>query len=150
MTNISVALVALLLMTSCSRRDSSNTALSLDSPVRTNLNSEACLPLPAKPKLVAISALIADPERFEGFAVTAIGFYYSSFEHSAIYPTDRDPTTSTWKDGLWIDGVSPFSDLSNEYVVVSGIFSSRRKGHLAQWPGSICAASIAVAQRHEP
>lgn len=149
MKRISAALTIMLLMAGCSRSERSNTNRPSDSSVQSDLNSEACASVP-KPQVVAISGLIANPDRFEGRAIIVSGFYYSSFEHSAIYPTERDPTTSTWQDGLWINGVSPFSSVSNEYVAVSGIFTSKQKGHLGQWPGSICVSSISKAQRHEP
>lgn len=106
-------------------------------------NSEACLPPASDPEQVTISDLISRPEMFEGKSVMLSGYYYSKFEHSAIYANERDPYVSSFDDGLWLYGLSPFSKISGQHVVVSGIFAQKKKGHLEQWPGSVCASFVA-------
>ncbi|MFC6840109.1 hypothetical protein [Xanthomonas theicola] len=106
------------------------------------LNSEACSQAAFKTRNVSIAELISDPNKYEGEEISVAGFYYSGFERSVIYPSRRNPDSSSWRDGLWVYGISPFLDLNDRKIVMSGIFSERRKGHLSQWPGSICATSF--------
>jgi hypothetical protein len=110
----------------------------------TVLSSEACLPPAKNPEPVDISTLISEPSRFEGKPVIVSGYYYSRFEQSAIYPSQRDPQNSDWSDGLWLSGLSPFSEFSDKHITVSGVFTRKEKGHLGQWPASICVSSVVL------
>ncbi|QSX79725.1 hypothetical protein [Agrilutibacter solisilvae] len=97
----------------------------------------------SKPQRISISALLAHPERHEGKPVTVVGFYHGSFEHSAIYLAQADFQHHVRAHGIWVANRIPDS-LSDRYVELDGIFTSSR-GHLGQWPGTICGISRAVA-----
>lgn len=93
-------------------------------------------------KVVDLSEVVATPEAFDGGAITVTGYYYHDFEHSAIYPTQRDPHATLYSEGIWIAGRLPFEKFSNSRVKIEGTFSASSKGHLGQWHGSICATSM--------
>lgn len=113
-------------------------------PASEIFSSEACLPPALTSEPVSIADLLSSPAQYEGKSVVVTGYYYSRFEHSAIYPDPRDPENSGMDDGLWLYGLSPFLEFDGRYLVVSGIFNSKNKGHLGQWPGSICVSTVPV------
>lgn len=140
-----LAVLLLASITNCSREDEQNVVAQSAVSESEIFSSEACLPPAPSSESVSIASLISNPSRFEGKSVVVTGYYYSRFEHSGIYPSRRDPDTSEWDDGLWLYGLSPFLKLDDRSVTVSGIFSSKNKGHLGQWPGSICVSSVLPA-----
>ena len=92
------------------------------------------------PRMLVIADLTSEPERFEDTFVEVSGHYYQYFEHSAIYSTtEQRPYSHKYSDGIWLSGVGP--ELGGMHVTVSGIFSQKVKGHLGQWPGTICVTS---------
>ena len=91
---------------------------------------------------VAIPKLIANPATFDGKAIEVSGYHISSFEHSAIYPAWQEPFTSRFSEGIWTL-ISTDRDVSSEYrVTLRGVYTTKIRGHLGQWPGSICVHSI--------
>jgi hypothetical protein len=134
-------------ITSCSREDERKVVVQSSVSESEIFSSDACLPPAPTSESTSIESLISNPAQFEGKSVVVTGYYYSRFEHSAIYPSRRDPETSKWDDGLWLYGLSPFLKFYDRSVTVSGIFSSRNKGHLGQWPGSICVSAILPASQ---
>ena len=95
---------------------------------------------------VSIAELVADPSRYDRKAISVSGYYYSYFEHSAIYSTQEAESYShKFSDGLWIQGISPFAAISGRYLRLAGTFSSKDLGHLGQWPGTICVTSAKAA-----
>jgi hypothetical protein len=134
-------LFLLFLVMGCSSEDASVARKKIEVNNSSWLNSEACRNYDAEGVEVSIADLISNPAQFEGKNVKVNGFYYSGFEHSAIYPSRRDPATSSWNDGLWVYGLSAWVSFNNKRVTLSGVFSAKRKGHLGQWPGSICISA---------
>ena len=93
---------------------------------------------------VALPDLVASPETYEGKSIRVAGYYYSYFEHSAIYPTpEHEPYSKSFATGAWVLGGD--DDLTNQYVTMTGTFTKEFKGHLGQWPGTICVTSMAGA-----
>ena len=92
------------------------------------------------PQEVSLIQLIANPDKFEGHAVTVIGYFHLGFEHSAIYLSKADYENDVWSNGLWIDSPQP-TQINDSYIVVTGVFTQTLKGHLAAWPGAICNVS---------
>jgi len=104
--------------------------------------TDLCPDVKESAQRVSISELVADPSRYNGKVVSVSGYYYSYFEHSAIYSTqEAEPYGHKFSDGLWIQGVSPFAEVSGKYLTLVGAFSSEGHGHLGQWPGTICVTS---------
>jgi len=126
----------------CSRENEQGTVIQSAVSESKTFSSDACLSPAPSSESVSIANLISNPEKFEGKSVVVTGYYYSRFEHSAIYPTQRNADSSEWSDGLWVYGLSPFLEFDDQRVAVSGIFSSKNKGHLGQWSGSICVSAI--------
>jgi hypothetical protein len=97
----------------------------------------------ADPQDVSLIALISNPGKFSGKAVSVTGFYRSEFEHSAIYLSRDDALNSIAQNGLWVFGGVP-KTLRNHYVRIGGIFNPNSHGHMGQWPASICGVTTAV------
>ncbi len=90
--------------------------------------------------MLAIADLTSEPERFEGKFVAVSGYYYQYFENSAIYSTiENKPYSHKFSDGIWLSGVG--AEFGGMHINISGIFSQKVKGHLGQWPGTICVTS---------
>lgn len=105
--------------------------------------TEACESEPSNPQRISIAALLANPDAYEGKAVTVIGYYHGSFEHSAIYLTQADFQHDVLTNGLWVTNVVP-ETLNNRYIMLDGIFTTSQ-GHLGQWSGTICGISRTTA-----
>lgn len=105
--------------------------------------TDLCADVKGSAQQVSIADLTTDPGRYDGKVVSVSGYYYSYFEHSAIYSTqEADPYSYKFSDGLWIQGISPFAGISGEHLEFVGTFSSKDHGHLGQWPGTICVTSV--------
>lgn len=102
-------------------------------------------------KVVRIEELIANGRAYEGRNVSVTGYYNQGFEHSALYASPgKDQFARTFADGIWIDGISAPSDGNGQHLRVTGSFSEASKGHLSQWPGSICATNVVLLEQEEP
>ena len=91
---------------------------------------------------VAIANLIANPALFEGKPVEISGYHISSFEHSAIYPTRQEPFSASFSEGVWTLISTDRNVSSEDRVTLRGIYTTKIRGHLGQWPGSICVHSV--------
>ena len=91
---------------------------------------------------VSIPQLIANPAAFDGKAVEISGYSISMFEHSAIYPTKQKPFSANFSEGIWTLTSVDLSASSEKPVTLRGIYTTKIRGHLGQWPGSICVHSI--------
>ena len=104
----------------------------------------------AIPKRVSLIAVIADPTRFDGKAVSVGGFYVQGLEISALYPS-RDLSFS-WANGLTLDYqkgatiVPPISDklwrADSLWIEVEGIIDANQHGHMAGWAAGIHVKSV--------
>jgi hypothetical protein len=90
--------------------------------------------------------LIATPERFDGKRVRVIGFLKLEFEGNALYVHREDYDQAIAKNALWIDttpqktGSTPAfasKDLSDQYVIVEGVFDAKNTGHMGSFSGAI-------------
>jgi hypothetical protein len=48
--------------------------------------------------------------------------------------------TAIHRNGLWIDlprGISSGKDLTNQYVLIEGVFDGKQNGHMGLWSGTI-------------
>ena len=85
-----------------------------------------------------ISEIITRPAAWDGKPVKVSGYFVSSFEHSAIYPTKQDPFSAIFSGGLWTLLSVDREIVSGQRVTLRGIYTTRVQGHGSQWPGSIC------------
>lgn len=104
--------------------------------------TKACSAPVKDPETVSIVQLLSTPEKYEGKAITTIGYYRLGFEHSAIYLAQSDYEHDIWPNGLWVDSEMEIPT-QNGYVIISGIFTSKLTGHFDGWPGGICGVSEA-------
>ena len=102
-----------------------------------------------RPRKASISEITADPGAFHGVLVHITGHYHRSFEHHAIYPGPApEPDEHTFEDGIWV--LSGHDGLQGDHVEAVGYFTAKTRGHLGQWPGSLCVTSAAGAPKHAP
>ena len=94
---------------------------------------------------VSIINLISTPQNYEGKKVRIVGIVKIEFEGNAIYLTPSDLKNLNYKNGLWLtlknDQVAGFKKFSGKIVLVEGVFSAKKKGHLRLWSGSISEIS---------
>lgn len=91
-----------------------------------------------------IAELTSSPERFHGKAIKVVGYYAHSFEHSAIYSTPQDPFSADFSKGIWTLMSTDGGPNSGSYVTLRGVYTTDTRGHLGQWPGSICVHSVSM------
>lgn len=103
---------------------------------------------------VSLVSLIANPEKYEGQRIAVAGFLHIEFEGTAIYLHQDDYVYGISQNGIWVflpenlDSISDFpgSCQSNRYVQIVGRFSSKFKGHMGAWGGSIQNTESCSAQ----
>lgn len=133
-------LSAFVLFASCTADEGKNNVPPKLEPVAVVLNG-TCKPSLQTNKLVALEKLVASPENYDGQHVTVSGYFYSSFERSALYPAELKQNQNTdAKSSIWLNGISVPNDVYGIHVTVSGEFSSKMKGHGNWWPGSMCVS----------
>lgn len=102
-----------------------------------------CVPVDQQPQDVDIDELVAHPDQFEGRTVRVQGYYYNAFENTTILPTQVDPYDNIG-NGPWVMGLPVFNQLGGRHVWMVGVFTQHVRGHLGQWPGTICVSSAGV------
>jgi hypothetical protein len=94
---------------------------------------------------VDFKSLKTNTKKYENKLISIKGFYILSFENVALYQTKYDADNFNTNKGIWINDTlsnEKLEKLKNSYVRVSGIFSTKRKGHLNQYIGTIDSACI--------
>ena len=95
----------------------------------------------ANPQSVSIVSLVADPQRFDGQFVRVIAYLRVEFEGTVLYLHREDYEQAIIPNGIWIalsdTQMNAARKLSNSYVIAEGIFSSKEKGHMDMWSGSL-------------
>jgi hypothetical protein len=94
-----------------------------------------------QPVNVTLVRLIANPEKFDGKLIRVIGFLRLEFEGNVLYLHREDYEFAILGDGIWVD-ITPemtkqSKTLNMNYVLLEGIFSSRERGHMSMWSGTI-------------
>jgi hypothetical protein len=110
-------------------------------------------PLAAQqPINVPIVQLIATPEKFDGKLIRVIGFLRLEFEGNVLYLHPEDYENSILGNGIWVDVTPEMSKqsttLNMHYVLLEGVFSSKERGHMSMWSGTI--KQIRRAQQWTP
>src|SRR5450755_262932 len=94
-----------------------------------------------QPTDVTLVQLIANPEKFDGRLIRVIGFLRLDFEGNVLYLHREDYDNAILGDGIWVDETSEMNKqrakLNMSYVLLEGIFSSRERGHMGMWSGTI-------------
>jgi len=94
-----------------------------------------------EPTDVTLIQLIANPEKFDRRLIRVIGFLRLEFEGNVLYLHREDYENAILGDGIWVD-VTPAitkqsAKLNMNYVLLEGVFSSRDRGHMGMWSGTI-------------
>ena len=89
----------------------------------------------------SIIQIMANPEKYDGKAVSVIGFMHLEFEGDVIYLHKEDWVRTIVHNGIGLNveekSYGKFMKINNNYVVIDGIFSSKNNGHLGVFPGTI-------------
>ena len=88
---------------------------------------------------VSLLQLIVRGSDYEGRLVRVIGFCRLEFEGSALFLHREDFAQLITKNAVFLDTEWPvrkdWRELSDEYVVVEGIFDPKAKGHFGAYSG---------------
>lgn len=109
----------------------------------------SCIDSDQKALEASMGNLASVPEKYEGLKVKTSGYYYRGFEHSALYPDRRDPDEISFSEGAWLMGMYPYTQFAGQMIEVEGEFSTKSRGHLGQWFGSICVVKARVLSEAE-
>src|SRR5579864_6414585 len=81
-----------------------------------------------EPTDVTLVRLIANPERFDGKLIRAIGFLRLEFEGNVLYLHREDYENAILGDGIWVDVTTAITKqrdaLNMNYVLLEGVFSA--------------------------
>lgn len=95
----------------------------------------------ADPQPVSMVSLVADPQRFDGQFIRVIAYLRVEFEGTVLFIHREDYEQAIIPNGIWIalsdTQMKIAKKLSNSYVIAEGIFSSKDKGHMDMWSGSL-------------
>lgn len=92
-----------------------------------------------EPVDVTMVQLIANPEGFDGKLIRVIGFLRLQFEGTVLY-LHREDYERSIGNGIWVDATPEMwkeSAMNSKYVLLEGVFSSRYRGHMDTWRGTI-------------
>lgn len=89
-----------------------------------------------------VQALVSDSARWNGKAVRISGYFVESSERSAIYPSLEGPSSLAFPAGVWALIRLNRGPASGQRATFRGIYTSDIRGHLGQWPGTLCVHSI--------
>src|SRR6478736_10552881 len=94
-----------------------------------------------EPTDVTLVQLIANPEKFDERLIRVIGFLRLAFEGDVLYLHREDYENAILGNGIWVS-VTPDirkqqAALNMNYVLLEGTFSSRDRGHMGMWSGTI-------------
>jgi hypothetical protein len=95
----------------------------------------------AEPRDVSLVQLIANPTEYHGKLVRVIGFCRLEFEGNALYLHREDFERGIAKNAVWLSVGWPVPEprrqLSDEYVLVEGIFDGEARGHMSSFSGEL-------------
>ena len=103
------------------------------------------------PLNVSMVQLIANPKAFHGKWVRVIGFCHLEFEGNALYLHRDDYERAISRNGVWLNAPEGKEGLSNQYVLVEGVFedaTSTKLGSPASSPESSEWRRGRVVKRH--
>jgi hypothetical protein len=91
---------------------------------------------------VSIIQLIAAPQLYEGKIIRVIGYLHLEFEGNAVYLHREDFEHAILVDAIWINTPNALTKdqreaVNNKYVICTGVFTSKRRGHGGQFSGEI-------------
>ena len=107
-----------------------------------------------EPRDVSIIRLIAAPRDYALKVVRVVGYLNIAFEGDAIYLHEEDYRRSLTTNALAIlanpDLRTKLEKLTNQYVIIEGVFDPSVHGHMGLFSGSIGGISRADAWKPGP
>jgi hypothetical protein len=95
--------------------------------------------------VVAMSELIAEPQRFEGQQIRVVGFLRLEFEKNGLYLAREDYNNTVTEHALWLDlknaQLRSSSKLNHGHVIIEGRFGSPEKARNGKWGGALMQVS---------
>jgi hypothetical protein len=99
---------------------------------------------------VSLVQLLATPERFEGALVEVSGFLEVDFESTALYLHREDQENRLLANALWVGPSEPIETARKaihlQYVTLAARFTSKKRGHMGLFPGSLESATWVMRQ----
>jgi len=89
------------------------------------------------PERVSLTAVISNPEKYEGKKIAVTGWLHLEFEGNALYIHREDYVHSLSGNGIWVDAAPEHGPLSDSYVIAYGTFTAKDKGHMGWWSGRL-------------
>lgn len=94
---------------------------------------------------VSLVSLIANPEKYDGKPIRAIGAVRLEFEGHSLCLHTEDQVRFNFANCFWIKpdlqalgtDARTLSSLSGQYVLLEGIFQKDEHGHRGSYPGAI-------------
>lgn len=98
-------------------------------------------PLDVVGNKVSLINLIAKPQEYHKKKVEVKGFLHVEFENCAIYLSQEDYAKGIDKNSIWIqiskNEIKNMDNLSDNYVIVEGLFDKDNHGHENNYSGAI-------------
>lgn len=91
----------------------------------------------AEPANVTMTQLIATPEKYEGQHVRVIGYLHLEFEGDVLYLHKEDFDHAILGNGIWVHIGDDQKKLSDNYVLLEGVFTAKKHGHMGMWSGEL-------------
>lgn len=84
-----------------------------------------------------MTQLIANPDKYEGQNVRVIGYLHLEFEGDVLYLHKEDFDHAILGNGIWVDIGREQQKLSDNYVLLEGVFTAKDRGHMGMWSGTL-------------
>ena len=81
--------------------------------------------------------LIANPKVYDGKVVRLIGFCHLEFEGDALYLHQEDFDRGISRNGIWLNTPSDKRGLSDQYVLIEGVFEDADNEFEAGFSGKL-------------
>lgn len=92
-----------------------------------------------KLEFISLITVIQSPDKFDGKAIRVVGLCTFEFEGKAMWVSGEALEQAITKNAVWLD--FPLTDElraeNRKVMIVEGVFSGQRKGHLGLYSGSI-------------
>ena len=103
-----------------------------------------------EPLRATMTAVIANPERFDGRVVLLEGFVRIQFEEFAIFASEDDHRRNRSQNGFWLELPRDpvwYTDLNGQHCWVRGRFSSRGSRRWGIWAGGIHVSALVETRK---
>lgn len=90
-------------------------------------------------EFLSLITVVQTPEERDGKPIRVVGLCTFEFESKAMWVSREALDEAITKNAVWLD--TPITDklraMNRKVMIVEGVFSAKRKGHLGLYSGSI-------------